>query len=319
MAEVLITGAFGYVGGRVAMHLASCGHSLRLGTRAAGIALPETLRQSRVTACDLFDEKQLDAACRDVQCVVHLASINENASAADPVMALHVNGSGTLRMLAAAARAGVSRFIYLSTAHVYGAPLSGRISEATLPRPLHPYAISHRVAEDFVLAAHDRRVLDGIVMRLSNGCGAPARAGVDRWTLLVNDLCRQAAGSRRMVMRSPGLDTRDFITLEDTARAVAHFIGLDRTQLGDGLFNVGSGASLPVFAVAELIAGRCAAVLGFAPAIERPAAPATATALAALDYRIDKLRATGFAPRARLQDEIDATLRLCRDAFAAQT
>jgi UDP-glucose 4-epimerase len=247
--------------------------------------------------------------------VVHLASINENVCAADPLRALNVNGTGTLRTLLAAIKAGAGRFIYLSTAHVYGSPLTGTISEATLPRPVHPYAISHRVAEDFVLAARARGDIEGIVLRLSNGFGAPERAEVDRWTLLVNDLCRQAATTKRMVMRSAGDDSRDFITLEDTARAVAHFLALDQTALGDGLFNVGSGHSMQVRAVVDLIAQRCDAMLGFRPEIVRPAPHVAAPP--PLDYRIDKLRASGFAPTADMRSEIDATLQLCRDAFPA--
>lgn len=316
MAEVLVTGAFGYVGGRVAKHLAQLGHAVRLGTRRANLPPPVWLRRGSVTASDPLDEVQLQAACRDVQCVVHLAAVNEIISAADPVLALKVNGIGTLRTLLAAIKAGASRFIYLSTAHVYGAPLVGRICETTLPKPMHPYAISHRAAEDFVLAAQSRGEIEGIVLRLSNGFGAAETASVDRWTLLVNDLCRQAVTDGRMVMRSPGNDMRDFVTLEDTARAVAHFVALDGTALGNGLFNVGSGQSLPVHSVAELIAQRCEVLLGFRPPIVRP--DSIAPAPTALDYRIDKLRATGFAPGCNMLGEIDATLALCRDAFGVR-
>ena len=316
MAEVLITGAFGYIGGRVARHLAQVGHTLRLGTRQAETPAPAWLRNGSVTACDLFHDEQLHTACCGAQCVVHLASINENVCAADPALALEVNGSGTLRALLAAIKAGAGRFIYLSTAHVYGAPLTGTISETSLPRPRHPYAISHRVAEDFVLAAHSKSEIEGVVLRLSNGFGAPENADVDRWTLLVNDLCRQAATTRRMVMRSSGDDWRDFITLADASHAIAHFLALDRATLGDGLFNVGSGHSIQVHAVVDLIAQRCEAVLNFRPEVVRPALHAPVPV--PLDYRIDKLRATGFTPAADMQTEIDATLRLCRDAFAAR-
>jgi UDP-glucose 4-epimerase len=317
MTEILVTGAFGYVGGRVAKHLAQLGHTVRLGTRHPDTPPPAWLRKGAVTACDPLDDSQLQAACRGVQCVVHLAAVNENVCAVDPLLALNVNGAGTLRTLLAAIASGARRFIYLSTAHVYGAPLAGRIDETTLPKPLHSYAISHRTAEDFVLAAQARSEIEGVVLRLSNGFGAAERAEVDRWTLLVNDLCRQAVTAGRMVMRSSGDDARDFITLEDTARAVAHFAGLDRAALGDGLFNVGSGKAMPVRAVADLITQRCELLLGFRPAIVRPQSQGAAPAV--LDYRIDRLRATGFEPACNMQGEIDSTLELCRNAFGARS
>ncbi len=51
-------------------------------------------------------------------------------------------------------------------------------------------------AEDYVLAAHGNGLLGGIVLRLSNALGAPADPGVNAWTLIANDLCRQAAQQR---------------------------------------------------------------------------------------------------------------------------
>ena len=114
--------------------------------------------------------------------IVHLAAMNEMDCARDPAAALEVNTALTLRLLNAAVAAGVRRFVYLSTAHVYGAPLRGHIDERALPRPVHPYAITHRAAEDFVLAAFDAGRIEGVVLRLSNGVGAPAHAAVDRWT-----------------------------------------------------------------------------------------------------------------------------------------
>lgn len=313
--EVLITGGLGYVGGRVAKHLAQKNYLLRLTTRKPGVARPAWLKHGVILTCDLFDDAQLAAACQGVRHVIHLAAANENVCASDPEQGLRVNGLGALRALRAAIAAGASRFIYLSTAHVYGAPLTGVITENTLPRPMHPYAITHRVAEDFVLAEQRKGTIDGVVLRLSNGFGAAERADVDRWTLLVNDLCRQAAATRRMVMRSSGDDLRDFISLADTARAVAHALALESATLGDGLFNVGSGHSTRVRDVTDLIAQRCEAVLGFLPEIVRPASVAPA---APLEYRIDKFGATGFSPTADMTLEIDATLSLCRDAFKAK-
>ena len=227
-----------------------------------------------------------------------------------------MNGLGTLKLLQAAQRAGVERFIYLSTAHVYGAPLAGTITERSVPRPTHPYAITHRVAEDFVLAAHAQRALTGIVLRMSNSFGAPAHAGIDRWELIVNDLCRQAVAQKRLVLRSSGLQRRDFITLGDAGRAVDHVLHQPAAACGDGLFNLGGECTQSALELAERIAERCAITLGFQPAIQRPQ-PAANEIGNTLDYRIDKLKQTGFAPRGGMDAEIDATLRLCQETFGA--
>lgn len=312
---VLITGAFGYVGGRIAQALAEqANYSLRLGSRATNATRPHWLSRGEMAKVDLLDEESLRRACHGIDSIVHLAALNEIECAQDPVQALRVNAEGTLRLLQAAQNAGVRRFIYFSTAHVYGAPLVGDIDESALPRPTHPYAITHKVAEDFVLAAHDGSALTGIVIRLSNGLGAPAHAGINRWTLIANDLCRQAAESGELRLRSSGLQWRDFIPLSDVVAATLHFLRLPKAQCGNGVFNLGGGNALSILELAHRVAQRCGMVLGFVPQITHPLPQAGETSLP-LNYRIDKLRATGFTLRGTLEDEIDATLAFCQHNF----
>ena len=257
----------------------------------------------------------MDAACEGADAVVHLAAVNEIVSAAEPETAVMVNTLGALRALRAAERSGVRRFIFFSTAHVYGTPLQGVITEQTPARPVHPYAITHRGAEDFVLAAHDAGRIEGVVVRLSNGFGAPASPDVDRWTLLSNDLCRQAVVEGTLTLRSPGLQWRDFVALEDVARATHHLMRIDRGQLQNGLFNLGGKRAIQVFDLARRIADRAKTVLGVCPEISRPEPSPGHGSGDPLDYRIDKLEATGFALVGDMDAEIDATLLMCQRAF----
>lgn len=312
---VLISGSLGYLGGRIAQVLARDPKlELRLGTRRPTLSRPDWLDTGEPIRMELMEAESLAAACAGVDCVVHLAAMNEIDSALDPERALLVNGLGTLRLLRAAEHAGVERFVYLSTAHVYGAPLVGTITEESLPRPAHPYSITHRTAEDFVISAHDRKALTGLVVRLSNGFGAPTHAEVDRWTLLVNDLCRQAVQSGKLLLRSSGLQQRDFVTLHDVGRGVRHLLDLPRAACGSAIFNLGGENPLRVIDLAQRIAARCTAVLGVTPPIERPE-PSAGESTEYLDYRVDRLKETGFRLEGDFDAEIDATLLLCRDAF----
>src|SRR5512136_351404 len=316
-SEVLITGGLGYLGGRIARALASSSRFSVLVTTRRGECPPlPWLPRDRCRRMDLDDDRQVKEACEGVDAVIHLAAFNEVDSAADPRRALRVNGEGTLRLLEAATAAEVGRFIYLSTAHVYGSPLAGRITEATVPRPVHPYAITHRVAEDFVLAARFRGSPEGIVVRLSNGIGAPVLPEVNRWTLVGNDLCRQAVTDHALVLKTPGLQERDFICLSDVARGVEHLLGLDAGASGDGIFNLGGERSMTILALAGLIRERCGKVLGFTPQLHAPP-PGGDPSGKPLDYSIDRLKATGFRLEGRLEDEIDATLAFCREHFGS--
>lgn len=302
------------MGGRVAQTLAARGDlDVVLGSRQAQ-SPPVWLPDAHVVAMDWRSSESLLAACDGVDTVLHLAAMNEIDAARDPVGALEMNGVNSVRLLEAAKAEGVTCFVYLSTAHVYGAPLAGHIDENTLPRPRHPYASSHRAAEDTVLAANDDGKLTGVVLRLSNGFGVPVHPDVNRWTLLVNDLCRQAATNRCLSLRSSGLQRRDFVTLHDVGRAFSHVIDMPKELVGNGIFNVGGAWAPRIIDMAELVQARCSAVLGFTPEIVCPKPEPSEVSLE-LDYCIDKLLTTGFTLTGDPMQEIDATLRLCRDVY----
>jgi len=313
--KVLITGGLGYLGGRIAQFLGLQGQAeVILGSRQPCLP-PAWLPAARMVETRWDSDSALEAICAEVDAVVHCAGMNAQACAADPVAALQINAVATARLVRAAARMRVKRLIYMSTAHVYGSPLTGVLTENTCPVALHPYATSHRAGEDAVLSAFQRREIDGIVIRLSNGYGAPMHKEVDCWTLLVNDLCRQAVSTRRMLVHSSGLARRDFVPLQAVCSAVAHLLHVPAQDLGSGLFNVGGDWSPTVWEMACLVQERCAGSLGFRPELSR-AAPQAGETTAPLDYRLDNLLRSGFQPPADKLAEIDQLLAFCQDSFA---
>lgn len=311
---VLITGGFGYLGGRIAVELAQNQKwVVRLGSRKVQPS-PDWLPQAQTVAMDVVDPQSLGTALTGISAVVHLAAMNEHECVADPNKAVLVNTLGTLNVLQAAISAGVERFIYFSTAHVYGSPLVGHITEKTLPKPIHPYAITHRAAEDFVLAAHAQKKITGIVVRLSNGFGAPTHPEVNRWTLLVNDLCWQAVETRKLVLRSSGLQERNFITLEDVARSVNHLLHLSPADCRDTLFNVGGDNSLTVLQMAQKICKICKMQMGFLPIIDRPILSENqSSSQSNLNYSSYKIQSTDFGLTGKVDIEISKTLEICNN------
>jgi UDP-glucose 4-epimerase len=311
--RILITGGFGLVGGRLAQHLQLVGYQPVLGSRQAS-APPAWLPSAAVALCAWNDEQALRDLCRDVDVVVHAAGMNAQDCGADPVAALEFNGAATARLCAAAVHAGVRRFIYLSTAHVYASPLVGRFNETSCPNNPHPYATSHLAGENAVLNACRDGGIDGLVLRLTNAFGAPAHDRVNCWMLLVNDLCRQALTTRRMVLRSSGLQRRDFVSLHEVSRAIAHLIDLPAGAVSEGVFNIGGAWAPRVIEMVELVQERCAHVLDFTPDVVRPE-PAAGELTEALDISINRLLDSGFVFTESVMSEIDATLIFCRNAF----
>jgi UDP-glucose 4-epimerase len=312
--RVLVTGGLGYLGGRLSQFLETqLNYRTILGIRQ-GSGVPSWLPQAEVVHIDLGLPGNLQSICSGVDAVVHLAGMNAQDCERDPPSAFEVNAVATGRLVDAAIKAGVKRFIYVSTAHVYCSPLIGVITEETCPVSLHPYATSHRAGEDLVRVAYQSGEIETVVIRLSNAFGAPVHKKANCWMLIANDLCRQAVTTRQMILRTPGLQRRDFIPLTDVCRAVGHLIELSGKELGMGLFNLGGKWSPTVWEMACLIQKRCKLVLGFETEIIRPPRQAHDTS-DEFDYRIDRLMSTGFQLEADRAEEIDNLLKFCKANF----
>jgi UDP-glucose 4-epimerase len=311
--RILIAGGFGFVGGRLAVHLAQAGHQIVLGSRKAS-SPPAWLSQAEVVQINWDDVRALECCCSGVDLVIQAAGMNAQDCAADPVAALAFNGVATARLVAAACLAGVKRFIYLSTAHVYASPLEGTITEETCPRNLHPYATSHLAGENAVLSAGQRGLIQGIVVRLSNAFGAPMHKDVNCWMLLVNDLCRQAVETGKIALLSNGSQFRDFVPLEGVCDIVADLVELKNGGFGETL-NVGSGKAISVLAMAEFIQARCTALMRVYPDIERPVVTED-EASAMLTYETKKLTEIGLTIKVDIVREVDSLLQFCKANFA---
>jgi UDP-glucose 4-epimerase len=312
---ILITGGLGYVGGRIAQFIEeNSAYTVKLGTRKTDFVPPSWLKRGTIVPMNFLSDKDLNSVCEGTHIIIHLAATNEIVSLTDPEQALTINTLGTLKLLQAAIRTKVKKFIYFSTAHIYGS-LSGTITEETLPQPVHPYAITHLAAEHFVLGAHFKGNLEGLVIRLSNGFGVPSMDDVNRWTLIVNDLCRQAVSNKKLELHSSGLQYRDFITLTDVCRSVIHLLEKIPATYPSRVFNVGGECSLRIKDLAEMIIERCSIVLEYTPPLYLPAPTENEKPFPSLDYRIDQLKETEFTLQKPILDEIDATLRYCQKAF----
>jgi len=314
--SILITGGLGYVGGRVAEWLSkNSDYNIVVTSRTPESAdLPVWLSKDQCIRLDILKEDELLNACKNIDIIIHLAAVNEIESANNPKRALLINSLGTLKLLNSAKMAEVKRFIYFSTAHIYRSPLKGAISETTIPRPVHPYAISHRTAEDFVLAMNFQKEMQGIVLRLSNSIGTPINDKVNRWSLVGNDLCRQAVTRHKIDLKTSGKQKRDFIPLSDVARAVDHFIKLPDVSIHDGIFNLGGENSLSIHELALKIQKRCELSFGFSPSIVKPKS-IKGERSKLLHYSIEKLKSTGFFLEGNLDQEIDDTLMFCKKHF----
>lgn len=308
--KIVVSGGLGYVGGRLSAYLASNGHEVVALSRQAGnvdhIAFPANLRVADPVAI-LSDPSQLAG----FDAFIHLAAMNEHDCVKYPEQAIEVNITGTLRWLDTAMKSGIRRFVYFSTAHVYAKPLEGTFDENTLTIPLHPYAITHKCAEDYVRAYSAEKGMSNIVIRLTNAFGGPAFPTADRWTLLVNDLCQSAVKKGKMTLLSDGLQQRDFVCMEDVCRATLHLLSIPETHTHGQIFNVGGNRSISVWDMAVQVKYIAEDYLGSSVELTRKD-PTHLDASVPLSIQVDKLLSTGFVLKNSFEQEIRSTLQYFR-------
>ncbi len=158
--KILVTGATGKVGSRLAKRLAQRGDHVRalVRDRARGADLLEG--RVELVEGDLQDPSSLEAAVRGVDVVVHCAAFFRGATAEQ---AHAVNDVGSRHLANAARAASVKRFIFTSTGLVYGRN-GGRLAREDDPcSPVDAYPVSKLAAEQFLLALEG---LDVRVLRL---------------------------------------------------------------------------------------------------------------------------------------------------------
>lgn len=247
---VALTGATGVVGQGIEAALAAAGHGVRpLARGDYDLVHPERAKWLELEGVDAL---------------VHAAGVTEES--ARTAKGAVIAGEG-LQALAARAKAqGVARLVYISSAHVYG-PLEGRIGEANTPDPRNDYARLHLESEG--VAAASGLACD--ILRPCNVFGMPADlAHFERWALIPFGFPRDAVFDGRIVLKTPGLQTRNFVAAAGVGAAVA--ARLAEPAQARRVRNVAGRDTLSVRDFAARVAAVAGPILGSPPAIEAPPA-----------------------------------------------
>jgi UDP-glucose 4-epimerase len=311
--KVFITGGFGFIGGRLGQHLYENGYEILLGSRAQR-STPNWLSEANVLQIDWNNQESLDSACNEVDVVLHASGMNAKLCAEDPKQAYFVNGIYTERLVKAAVQNKVKKFIYFSTSHVYSAPLTGQIDENSLTVNLHPYATSHLKGECSVLKETNNEFTEGVVVRLSNAFGAPTHKEVNCWMLLINDLCRQAVSTKKLILKSSGEQIRDFVAIADVYNAIKYLIEDSIISRDNVIINIGSGRSRTLFEIAQNIQTFYTELYGTTPLIESPISTENLNS-DFLYYKMNYLDKRNYKITDTFDNEMKKLLIFCKNTF----
>lgn len=237
--RVLVCGGAGYIGSNMTALLADEGYEPVVFDNLSKGHL-SAIPQTEFVRGDLGDNELLVATLGDynIEAVMHFAAFIEvGESVAEPLRYYRNNLSCTQNLLSAMETAGVRKFVFSSTAAVYGSPKKVPIPEDSPTEPINPYGQTKLAVEQMCRYQSRAGKLSYAALRYFNACGAGQNStlGEDhRPESHLIPLTIQAAMGKRGDIKIYGTDyetrdgtcTRDYIHIDDLCRA--HLLALDR-------------------------------------------------------------------------------------------
>jgi nucleoside-diphosphate-sugar epimerase len=314
--KIVVTGSAGYVGSTLCTELLARGHqvvgvdSLMHGGEAmlGFIANPAFA----FIRGDVRDDAIIARAVKGADAVVHLAAIvGDPACKRDPDLSRAVNQEASMKLIAAAEKAGASRFIFASTCSNYGKMAEGEASvDETSPlTPLSVYAETKVAVERHLLETKWRKTFAPTVLRLSTVYGLSARP---RFDLTVNEFAAELLQKKELTVFGEQF-WRPYIHVRDVARGVMAVLEASTEKVSGEVFNLGrEDQNYQKQTLVELIQKRLPDTsIKYVKQVSDPR-----------DYRVrfDKIRKTlGFELQHDVESGIDEIIGALRDGVITDT
>lgn len=274
-SRICVTGGAGFIGSRLTRRLLELGATVTIIDDLSNAALDPIANlldthPDRFTFihASILEPAALAEAISGASVVFHLAAISAAGLSLDePTRVFDVCAAGTQRVCEAARQANVARLIYASSCSAYGRQPSPQ-HEQLPPEPLSPYAAAKLAGEHVVSAYAESMNLPGTSLRFFNVYGPGQPAG-SAYAAVIPIFIECARKGEPLQLHGSGTQTRDFIHVDDIVRAL--LLAASRQDAGSGPFNIGTGQSVTIRQLAEMIrklVGSDACALTDAPARE---------------------------------------------------
>jgi nucleoside-diphosphate-sugar epimerase len=260
MKRVLVTGGAGFIGSHLVRRLVTDGYKVTVldnfssgdPNNLAGLGTQIEVREG-----DIRNAVACRNACRGIDMVFHMAAlVSVQQSIIDPVLADSTNTGGTLNMLIAARDHQVRRFVFSSSAAVYGELPVPRAKETMLARPLSPYGIHKLTGEHYCSVFSRLFGLETVGLRYFNVYGPRQNPASEYAAVIPKFITRVLEGQPPKVF-GDGEQTRDFCYVGDVVSAnVAAAICENQEAIGQA-FNVGSGKRVSLNQLLETLQAVC--------------------------------------------------------------
>ncbi len=257
MAMYLITGGCGFIGSHIAEALKNQKHTVIIyDNLSSGYEHNIADFRDKITfiKADIRDMKALATAMHGVDYVFHKAAmVSVFDSVERPIENHDINITGTLNVLNAAKESGVKRVVAASSASVYGNDPVLPKTEDMISSPESPYAFAKVAMEHYMRLFAELYGLETVTLRYFNVYG-PRQDPGSMYSGVISKFCDDILADRKPTVFGDGLQTRDFIFIQDVVEA--NSLAMNNQTLGKGeVFNIATGYRTSLLDLIDIIKG----------------------------------------------------------------
>lgn len=263
--KILITGGRGLVAGRLAKYLKSKSYQVKLVGRKIENNYSNK-KKLNIYPINWNRDTSIKSNLKNIDVIVHAAGSNAEDAKKNPTKALKFKQKSTSKLIYYAKKMKIKKIIYLSSCHVYKKNnKKNLIHENSLTDSVIPYKKAHLAAEKKLSEIGSNNELQYIILRISNIVGSPINKTSNCWTLLANDLCRQAILNKKMIIKSSQNQNINFITMTEVFRVI-NFI-IKNKNFRSGKYNLVSDTEKSISYIAKKIKFRCNKLYKYGPPV----------------------------------------------------
>lgn len=255
LIRILITGGFGQVGSYLTEELSNEKNNTitlldNFSSCIKNFKVPEGVV---IVKGDIRDKELVNRLVLQNEIVIHTAAqVSVVNSIDNPVNDAENNILGTLTLLNAARKSNNSRFLYISSAAVYGAPQYLPIDEKHPVNPISPYGLSKLTGEKYAMMFHSLYGIPVVCLRPFN-IYSPRQNPGSPYSGVITKFLERAKAGKPPIIFGDGKQTRDFVSVYDVVDVVARCIESENA-IGE-VFNAGTGTATTLNQLARLCSG----------------------------------------------------------------
>ena len=254
--KVVVTGGAGFIGSNLIEFLIDKNYHVTVLDNFSVGRLSNLARVSKricLVECDISIQGDWVKEFHDANYVIHLAALADIVpSIQDPESYFKSNVTGTLNVLEAARGKKLKKFIYSASSSCYGIPKYYPTNEKAEISPQYPYALTKKMGEELVKHWSDVYGVPSISLRFFNVYGPKARTS-GTYGAVLGVFLAQRYSKKPLTIVGDGNQTRDFTYVSDVVSAI--YLSMCSKKSGYRFYNVGSGATVSINKIAEIIGG----------------------------------------------------------------